>query len=550
MMGQLAGQKELFSYAVDLDRRIHADHPLRRVRQMIDFNFARDLVAHTYGANGNVSVDPVVLLKLMFLLFSENVRSERELMRRLPERLDWLWFLGYGLEDEVPNHSVLSKARARWGHDLFEELFVRTVQQCVEAGLVDGTKVHLDGSLIDADASRDSVVKADPTTIARIRAAFGAQERKLDETKPPSARCEANLKVVSTTDPDAPCVSKGPQSGTARPRYKHHRMVDDRCGVITAVATTAGDVNEATQVEPLLVQHEANTCAEVTAVVADRGYGTVETYCGLIEQGVRPHMPPMQPADHKRDGLFTKDQFRYDEAADTYICPAGQRLKPRRFHQRREMTDYVADKKACAKCPLRADCTKSKSGRSVARHWKEKALELALAFTRLPEAQADRRRRRYLMEGSFAQAANKHHFKRARWRRLRRQQIQDWLIAAVQNIALLCGAIGSTITVQRPNTPKSREGAAFLPRSTPIATYAPPAQSINATTIPAALLRPRDYLSCAALPSFNRVGLGNRPSSRDPIRPFPVEFRVTRALRATIHVHGCAAGIPAPPIAA
>ena len=46
MMGQLAGQKELFSYAVDLDHRIHADHPLRRVRQMIDFNFARPRGAH------------------------------------------------------------------------------------------------------------------------------------------------------------------------------------------------------------------------------------------------------------------------------------------------------------------------------------------------------------------------------------------------------------------------------------------------------------------------------------------------------------------------
>lgn len=59
---------------------------------MIDFSFVRAAVAHTYGDNGQVSVDPVVLLKLMFLLFSENVRSERELMRRLPERLDWLWF--------------------------------------------------------------------------------------------------------------------------------------------------------------------------------------------------------------------------------------------------------------------------------------------------------------------------------------------------------------------------------------------------------------------------------------------------------------------------
>ena len=128
MMGQHYGQRELFSYGVDLERRVRTDHPLRRVEALIDFAFARAAVAHTYGGNGNVSIDPVVLLKLMFLLFHENVRSERELVRRLPERLEWLWFLGYGLDDDAPNHSVLSKARARWGGELFEELFVRTVQ--------------------------------------------------------------------------------------------------------------------------------------------------------------------------------------------------------------------------------------------------------------------------------------------------------------------------------------------------------------------------------------------------------------------------------------
>jgi len=464
-MGQHEGQKALFSYQVDLDRRVHADHPLRRVEAMIDFTFARAAVAHTYGHNGNESVDPAVLLKLMFLLFHENVRSERELVRRLPERLDWLWFLGYGLDDEAPNHSVLSKARTRWGGELFEELFVRTVRQCVEAGLVDGTKVHLDGSLIDADASRDSVVKADAETIARIRAAYGAQERKLDETKPPSARCETNLKLVSTTDPDAPCVSKGPQSGTARPRYKHHRMVDDRCGVITAVATTPGDVAEPVQVTPLLAQHEQSTQREATALVADRGYGTVETYCELIAQGVRPHMTPLQSAGHKREGYFTRDDFRYDETADVYVCPVGHRLPPRRFHARRQMTDYVADKKICAQCPLRAECTNSKTGRSITRHWREADLQVALGFARLPEAQADRRRRRHLMEGSFAQSANRYHFKRARWRRLWRQQIQDWIIAAVQNVARLCGATGSQVAATRPKRPNRGAGATRRPRS-------------------------------------------------------------------------------------
>lgn len=73
---------------------------------------------------------------------------------------------------------------------------MRTVRQCVEACQVDGAKVHVDGSLIDADASRDSVVKADAATIARIRAAYGAQDCKLDETQPPSARGETNLRLV------------------------------------------------------------------------------------------------------------------------------------------------------------------------------------------------------------------------------------------------------------------------------------------------------------------------------------------------------------------
>ena len=231
-------------------------------------------------------------------------------------------------------------------------------------------------------------------------------------------------------------------------------MVDDRHGVITAVATTPGDVAEPAQVVPLLNQHEANTGREVAAVVADRGYGTVDTYCTLVERGVRPHISAMMPPGHKNEGKFTKKDFLYDEQADRYVCPAGQTLQPKRRHAHRQITDYVADKKTCAQCPLRERCTESKLGRSIARHWKEPVLEIAHALARLPEAYADRRRRRHLMEGSFAQATNLHHFKRARWRRLWRQQIQDWIIAAVQNIAVLCGRAGAMLTARRKTPPK------------------------------------------------------------------------------------------------
>lgn len=73
--------------------------------------FKNNAVRHTYGSKGNLSVPPPVILKLMLLLFLFNVRSERELMTTLPLRLDWLWFLGYDIEDDIPDHSVLSTAR-------------------------------------------------------------------------------------------------------------------------------------------------------------------------------------------------------------------------------------------------------------------------------------------------------------------------------------------------------------------------------------------------------------------------------------------------------
>src|SRR5882757_9166319 len=145
MMGQQKSEAQLFNYAVNLEKRVRSNHPLRKVKEVIDFDFVREEVAHCYGAKGNVSVAPEVIMKMMFLLFFDDVPSERELMKVIAERLDYLWFLGYGLDDEIPDHSVLSKARARWGQEVFESLFVRTVQQCVEARLVDGTKLHLDG---------------------------------------------------------------------------------------------------------------------------------------------------------------------------------------------------------------------------------------------------------------------------------------------------------------------------------------------------------------------------------------------------------------------
>ncbi|MGD0232065.1 MAG: hypothetical protein ABSC19_17205 [Syntrophorhabdales bacterium] len=85
MMGyQPPPDDPLFSYNVQLETRVRKERPLRQIKQCIDFGFIYKEVAPTYGASGNVSVPPPVILMLLLVLY--NVRSERELMETLPER--------------------------------------------------------------------------------------------------------------------------------------------------------------------------------------------------------------------------------------------------------------------------------------------------------------------------------------------------------------------------------------------------------------------------------------------------------------------------------
>lgn len=442
MMGLQNQQKELFAYHIDLDRRVRSDHPLRKIAAAIDFSFARSQVEHTYGQNGNVSVDPVVILKMMFLLFLDDIASERQLMEIIPERLDYLWFLGYGLNDTIPNHSVLSKARARWGCKVFEELFLRTVSQCLAAGLVEGTKIHVDGSLIAANASKDSVVSGSPELIAALRQTYREQTAKLTdrlEVLPaPGPSGPVNQTHVSTTDPESE-LARG-RSTVTRPSYKHHRVVDNVHGVITAHLTTPGAVTEDSQLFGLVEQHQSNTAQKVQTVVADTQYGTVENFLGCVDRGIQPHMADLksqQDRGERRSEFFGEERFTYDPETDTYRCPAGQTL--RRWQKRADKGayQYMAQKGTCDNCSLRAQCTRAKGGRRIQRFDRQEQLQAARAQSQTRQATRDRKRRQHLLEGSFADAVNNHGFKRARWRGLWRQEIQNHLIAACQNLRIL-----------------------------------------------------------------------------------------------------------------
>jgi len=437
MMGhQPPIQAQLFYTGFSLEARVRADHSLRVIASRIDFDFAYQAVAEKYGDNGNVSVPPPIILKLMLLLVLYNVRSERELMATVPERLDWLWFLGYDLNTLIPDHSVLSKARKRWGVELFKGFFERIVWACVQAGLVDGSKIFMDSSLIEANAANGSIMDR-YSLKAQLSERYPELERRLSEIgeEELAQRGVVNQRHISLTDPDATIVGRG------KPRlyYQAHRAVDACAEVITATDVTRGDANEAHRLIALWQAHGENTERVAATVVADSKYGTIENFLACHDRGIAAHMPDLKQAATKRTqmrSIFPDSEFIYDPESDTYRCPAGQRLKRKSLHQSRDSMDYAAPKKACAACALRAQCTRNKSGRSIKRHLRQPALDTMREASRSPQARRDIRSRQHLMERSFARAA-RYGFDRARWRGLWRMAIQEYLTAAIQNIGVL-----------------------------------------------------------------------------------------------------------------
>jgi IS5 family transposase len=415
-------EPKLFYTGLNLNDRVRPDHPLRAIAARIDFDFVRQEVAGSYGQVGNPSVDPAVLLKLMFLFFYESVRSERELADRLWERLDWMWFCGYDLDSELPDHSVLSKARRRWGKELFVQFFERVVLQCVERGLVDGSGVYADGSLISASADKDSLRVA-------LRLRGGKVYDGLEETCEDSPTPQT---LVSTTDPDARLTRKNGQTVLG---YKDHRVVDDRCGIITATITTDAATPEADELIEALERHEHNTGCSAKIVTADKGYGTAEVYKGLQQREITPCIPHKQPTE-AGEGKFRREEFVYDARKDCYTCPAGQTLR-RRGPASDNRFRYQASPGTCEACAMRARCTDNKRGRLLSRHVDQEVIDWADGLLSPGRRRELMRRRKYKMEGSFADATNRHGYKRARWRGLRWVTVQNLLIAAVQNIRKL-----------------------------------------------------------------------------------------------------------------
>jgi transposase len=156
MMGHRSKRFKLFT-ETNLEALLPADNFYRQLEGKLDVSFVRDLVRDRYGEMGRRSIDPVVFFKLQLIAFFEGITSERRLMETAPLNLAHRWYLGYDLDEPLPDHSSLSKIRSRYGVETFQRFFERIVELCMEAGLVEGDELYIDATKVEADASLSSL---------------------------------------------------------------------------------------------------------------------------------------------------------------------------------------------------------------------------------------------------------------------------------------------------------------------------------------------------------------------------------------------------------
>lgn len=369
------GRKDLqgkWFYNFSLEDRFPWDHLLRSVAKAADFSFVRNLVRQTYSHTGVPSIDPVVVFKMALLGYLYGITSKRRLADEIRLNLAYLWFLGYDLDETPPDHSILSKARARYGPDTYRQFFNEIVRQCTEHGLVDGDRVYLDASLVKANASLGSLVSRPlynelPRVDEFVQRLWADNDKPSVENDDPgnppaepnsfgkTGKATANERRVSRTDHEAAIVADR-KMGLLLARKVHIAVHAANCRVVTGIVVTAGDRPESHQVEAPISQHFWLAGRKPDEVVADRGYGTMRVHGFLRRQRILPSIPRRAPWKHK--AALRHKEFFYVPALDRYRCPGGKRL------YRHEVTPkgFVRDRThryACRGCSLKPGCTRA-----------------------------------------------------------------------------------------------------------------------------------------------------------------------------------------------
>jgi len=433
--------------SISLDDLVPADNFYRQVERSIDLSFVRELVTEFYSNIGRTSVDPVVFFKLQLIAFFEGIRSERKLMEMVNLNLAHRWFIGYDLDEPIPDHSSLSKIRERFGLEVFQLFFEHIVELCIQAGLVWGGELYFDSTKVQANANVNGMID---------RAKYEAKQhldQLFEEGLPPFGRLVAKYNgrrisgirkphykritdnQISPIDPDAtPMQSSG--GGSAVLGYRDHYVVDGgKARIILSALVTPASIMDNTPLLDLVDWVRFRWRVAPKLAVGDTRYGTVPNIVGLEERGIKAYLPTSDFS--QRTEYYPANLFQYDSEKDHYVCPQGQILPLTTRRKTEQVVLYRAKASVCNACPVKTKCTGSKSGRHIFRSFFQEFLDKAETYRQTEAYLKAMRKRSVWIEPLFGEAKEFHHLRRFRLRRLSKVNIEGVMVAAGQNLKRL-----------------------------------------------------------------------------------------------------------------
>lgn len=301
MMGTADPQPSMF-YHINLEQYVTADHPMRKIRPLIDTARIRQLCEPLYAETGRPSIPPEQLFLALLGGYLLGVTSERALVRELTGNLVLRWFVGLDLDTAPWDHSTFSQNRKRRFTEsgLLERLFDETVARAIQQKLV-SPHTTLDGTLVQANASHKSFVPIEvflkPEDYKRrIRSLDAGPESDPDAGNPTvtfRGERRSNQTHVSTTDPDAKLANKG--NGTAAMvGYTVNGLMENRHRLLLGinVETFRGPASETDGGRTLLDTFHQKHALRIQTVGADKGYFAHSFLTALVRRRIRPHVAP------------------------------------------------------------------------------------------------------------------------------------------------------------------------------------------------------------------------------------------------------------------
>jgi transposase len=440
MMGRLKRDQGQLFYSFCLDEVVPDDHRVREIAAVLDLSWVHAELASYYSHFGRPSIDPELMIRMLIVGYVFAIRSERLLCREVKVNLAYRWFCGLNIEDNIPDHSVFSRARSERFREsnVFRRVFERVVEACIAAGLVGGTGFAVDASLIVADANKQRSIPGkdwnenrDPETASRAVKEYLAT---LDDAAF-GAASDVTPKFVSPSDPAAQWT--GAMRGPAFFAYADNYLIDVKFGIIMDVeASRAIRQAEVEAAKTMIDRTEERFGLKPERLAADTAYGSAPTLDWLLnERKIAPHIPVIDKSK-REDGTFSREDFTFDKERDIYRCPAGKILTTTRKVVNDEQLLYRASKRDCDVCPFKMRCCPKTPARKIPRSIYEDARDVARALGRT-EAFEQSRHDRKRVEMLFAHLKRILRLGRLRLRGPRGAQDEFTLAATAQNLRRL-----------------------------------------------------------------------------------------------------------------